>query len=85
VNITFAVLNALPTRVALLWRSRATISRHVILDRFDCAPCMLRWIDNFEGLIPAFSCDFQFFFCLLQWHSKMWYFVAVRVKLQWDC
>jgi hypothetical protein len=61
-------LLALPNRcfsensVQKLWKSRATILRHVGANDSFCDPRMLDWIDNFECLILAFSCDLDFFF-----------------------
>jgi hypothetical protein len=47
--------------LGILWASRATIIRHVILDSFDCAPCMLHCNGNFEDLNMPFSCECKVF------------------------
>jgi hypothetical protein len=50
--------------------ARDTIFRHVPLNGLVCVHRMLQWIDNFVGLIMAFSHDLKRFFDFSGFHSK---------------
>jgi hypothetical protein len=57
--------------VHILQIARATISRHVAFDISICIRRILGWIENFECLIIAFSCELDLFFYSIQRLTKV--------------
>jgi hypothetical protein len=62
--------------------ARATIFRRVAVNGLVCDSRILHWIDNFEGLNIAFSCDLELFYEFIQKQSGVQFiFVVARFKI----